>query len=636
MTNTYLTGNLLGSNAPRDLSDNSSNFDEAMNSVSPSFNDRFNRRRETWAGMQKMVADYLVAIGFEVTHLNYMDGTPLTVNRPTQLINRAGLVYKVKQPANFPVNLSGNWATDAPLLTEIADTDLRNDLATDGAALVKGAQQTLPNLASISFLLKTSPSKFANVLGYYAPGDGGGGRYYLDEADVTTPGNGGSVVVATDGGRWKLVDRFNIRPEQFGAKGDWNGSTGTDDGAAFNNMEAYLAATPRCTVTISKRHRVPAGWDTRANQLTVIGLEGNEIYTSDPTKDGFHAHSVADLSVRGLKCTLRTDLFRSAGFGIFIEESTNINVEQCATYGGTAGMWFLHCNHVIAHKNSVSNTKADGIHFGHGSTFCKAYFNTVQNVGDDALACTYYPGYGRGSDIEFIGNIVKDSVWGFGIAVYGCDRVLVSGNNTSGTALGGCIVTEHDGSGQSTDVLVTGNNFNSSNWATVVPNNFWFGTPDEPITSPLHKSCVVVSGVDVYAQGNKISKVQAATGSDKRTGLYVNGGQRVGANDNVFSEVSGQGITVGPLSVAELMLNGNSFNSVHGVGIWSDSSTLVTCASICNNSFGYGSDLGSPYMIQVFNYNTIKIAICNNTSANGRGLSIGGTNPNVLLANNNS
>lgn len=134
MTNTYKTLNPLGSVSAKDLSDNSSNFDEGMNSLSPSFYDRFFRRRQTWSGMEKMVADFLEAMGFEATHLTYVDGTPLTVLRPTQLIDRAGSVYKVKQPASFPVSLTGTWSTDQLLLVDVGDAALRAILASPAGA----------------------------------------------------------------------------------------------------------------------------------------------------------------------------------------------------------------------------------------------------------------------------------------------------------------------------------------------------------------------------------------------------------------------------------------------------------------------------------------------------------------------
>lgn len=144
MTNTYKTLNPLGSTSAKDLSDNASNFDEGMNSTSPSFYDRFNKRRETWAGMEKMVNDFLEAMGFEATHLQYVDGNPLTVLRPTQLIDRAPSVYKVKAPAVFPVNLTGTWATDQLLLVDVGDAALRAELAaSDGTTIIGFGDRTL-------------------------------------------------------------------------------------------------------------------------------------------------------------------------------------------------------------------------------------------------------------------------------------------------------------------------------------------------------------------------------------------------------------------------------------------------------------------------------------------------------------
>jgi len=73
---------------------------------------------------------------------------------------------------------------------------------------------------------------YAYVTGYYAAGDGGGGHYYYDSGDTTTTDNGGSVIVATDSGRWKLLN--NGRPYsvlQFGAKPD----ASTNASTAFTN-----------------------------------------------------------------------------------------------------------------------------------------------------------------------------------------------------------------------------------------------------------------------------------------------------------------------------------------------------------------------------------------------------------------
>ncbi|MGI1172790.1 hypothetical protein ACRCRI_33760, partial [Pseudomonas aeruginosa] len=114
---TYDTGNPLGSKDPRDLYDNAENFDAAMNDrTNVAWNDRFGVPRKTWFGVEQQVNDWLAAQGFEPGFLVYVDGSPLTVDRPTQLIQRDGNLYSVKRPADFPVNLTGNWATDQDLL----------------------------------------------------------------------------------------------------------------------------------------------------------------------------------------------------------------------------------------------------------------------------------------------------------------------------------------------------------------------------------------------------------------------------------------------------------------------------------------------------------------------------------------
>ena len=71
--------------------------------------------------------------------------------------------------------------------------------------------------------LKAQPKLGQTVvatLGYWSIRDGGHGAYWLDTADTTSVDNGGTIIVATDGGRWKLVDTNHMNLRQWGAKGD--------------------------------------------------------------------------------------------------------------------------------------------------------------------------------------------------------------------------------------------------------------------------------------------------------------------------------------------------------------------------------------------------------------------------------
>lgn len=138
----YATGNPVGSVDVKDLFDNAQNLDHLVNDqTTVDWQDRFGQLRKTWWGLEQDVYNFLLNSQFEYPPLNYVDGTPLTVLRPTQLIQRAGQLYRIRLPSAFPVNLSGVWATDESLLSATSDTSLRQDLANTinlalGAALV--------------------------------------------------------------------------------------------------------------------------------------------------------------------------------------------------------------------------------------------------------------------------------------------------------------------------------------------------------------------------------------------------------------------------------------------------------------------------------------------------------------------
>lgn len=279
MTNTYNTLNPLGSTSAKDLSDNASNFDEGMNSLSPSFYDRFKRRRETWAGMEKLVHDFLEAMGFEATHLVYVDGTPLTVLRPTQLIDRAGSVYKVKAPAVFPVMLTGTWATDQNLLVDVVDATLRSDLSSNsnllqGAAIVGRGIQVADTLAQALLLSGSSPSKTVFILGRLSPSDGGGGYYRIDASDVTTPSDGGYVHAMVDGSRLKLIHDGRVNVKQFGAVGDGV----SDDTAAIqaaSNKGSIKVFFPAGNYKITSTINIGNGTSTAVSTINGIEFEGS-------------------------------------------------------------------------------------------------------------------------------------------------------------------------------------------------------------------------------------------------------------------------------------------------------------------------------------------------------------------------
>lgn len=146
MTNTYDTSNEpLGSTAVKVLYNNASNQDEATNSDADTWVDRppFGRVRRTWRGMENAFDQFLQSTAFELPPLVYVDGSPLQVDRPTQLIERTGILYSVRLPQTFPYTLTGTWATDEPFLTVRTDQALRQDLAEDEGAGLSGFDESV-------------------------------------------------------------------------------------------------------------------------------------------------------------------------------------------------------------------------------------------------------------------------------------------------------------------------------------------------------------------------------------------------------------------------------------------------------------------------------------------------------------
>ncbi len=79
------------------------------------------------------------------------------------------------------------------------------------------------------------------LTGYYAAGDGGEGVYQWNGASSATDDGGIVIAPNTGSGRWiRLTYATTPNIRWWGAHCDWNGTSGTDDGAIINKAVAWL------------------------------------------------------------------------------------------------------------------------------------------------------------------------------------------------------------------------------------------------------------------------------------------------------------------------------------------------------------------------------------------------------------
>lgn len=216
---------------------------------------------------------------------------------------------------------------------------LRQDLSdtalpSKGAGQVGRSAQVVESIAALRLLDKTAVSKDAFVSGYYVQGDGGGGTYYLDEADVISADNGGDIIVAADGGRWKMSRTNAISVKQFGAKGDGIADDTSAIQSAFNSLPS---GGGKLNFPAGKYNYTQLVFDG-AIGLSLVGdgaITTTElICTSSAATDGIKLRSTFDCTASFI--TFNHSLAAFTGYLVELNHKPASSID-------TQGMYFFRC-----------------------------------------------------------------------------------------------------------------------------------------------------------------------------------------------------------------------------------------------------------------------------------------------------
>lgn len=143
---------------------------------------------------------------------------------------------------------------------------------------------TVADLEAMTFA-DSFTNERVHVLGYYAPGDGGGQYVYIDKADVATARNGVKVFVAADGTRLKSTNELTSALKQGGAKGDGI----TDDTARIVAVFAAYATGDKIT-TGAGNFKLTSKVDITSKNLSVDATGARFTLVGDNT--GFNIRGI--------------------------------------------------------------------------------------------------------------------------------------------------------------------------------------------------------------------------------------------------------------------------------------------------------------------------------------------------------
>lgn len=303
---TYATGNPLGSKDPRDLYDNAENFEAAMNDrVNTTWNDRFGVTRPTLKGYEEQFNYFLAGSGFENPPLIYVDGSPLTVDRATQIIERGGNIYSIKLPSSFPVVLSGDWSEDEGLLVVRGDQSLRQEITStspsEGSSIIGNSTVSVSSVADIKNQTKRADLKLS-LSSYHPLGKSGGGTFIWSPSTPKSNHDGGTIFSPTvpwDGSQSTLSDYLDgegeTDPSGSGCwlrifddvKLEYFGGVVSE---TIDSSASYLAALRYC-ISNNKELHLPDGV-IRVNSTAVINGSAT-LFSSVKIRGTFKTSGVA-------------------------------------------------------------------------------------------------------------------------------------------------------------------------------------------------------------------------------------------------------------------------------------------------------------------------------------------------------
>ncbi|MCA8323287.1 hypothetical protein [Burkholderia cepacia] len=228
-----------------------------------------------------------------------------------------------------------------------------------------------PIVHSIQMLRLVSKASAIDVFvtSYYGDGLSGGGPFRLDPLDTASDDDGCSVIVAADGGRWKLQWTNQISVDQAGAKAE--GPTGFDSTPAFQAVIRILQANGggRLVVPATKYgYRIAGTLAATQGGVSIEGVNrtGSLITFDNGVADCFtfigpdFAGQIYGFQLRNLRIQFRN---KAGGRLFYAAYSNQILLENIYAVGCWTGIE-LYCNNTVTIRDVVLQGVTSSTGFG--------------------------------------------------------------------------------------------------------------------------------------------------------------------------------------------------------------------------------------------------------------------------------
>ena len=306
------------------------------------------------------------------------------------------------------------------------------------------------------------------------------GFFYYDASDTTSTDNGGTIIVSSNGRRWKRLYSGRVNVLWFMTAAQIS-AVQTNTWAAVSHVTAAIDAA--ILAAAGKELVFPPGTYRVNNQLSftnhsIVGTPKKTILKAvdfdTSAQDVVRVAGAEKTTISGITidCTFFTSINKATYPSLvrfFRVNSTELTVEQCdvlgdATFDIHRAVDTTGASYVTVKGCLIKDIKGEAL----AAVGYKLLIdgNRIINVRKHSVNMNRAVIAGQSEELIFVNNYVQDTEWVstvynsvVGIDCGGADRVVISNNIFKNVAVGTDFEAVSAGAGPSTDIICRGNVF---------------------------------------------------------------------------------------------------------------------------------------------------------------------------------